>query len=384
MDFDGTSTPQELMYLEAQLGPAEDFIMRGSARETLRKWAIAKGTDPLTAYGMTNVQLTNLYHEKGPSKRWQSPPVTPQRDTLSRHEKAELIERVVEAIGQGVTSYEALRNIIREEIPTSDVLRQLAQEVYDKLPPRQIEIVTPFSSVVIDGPTHYCTEKVLKIVSLGHPLMMVGPAGCGKTAIGETAARALNLPFYITSTVFETHELLGFVDGYGNYKTTPFRNAFENGGIWIADEIDAWDAAALLAANSALANGYISFPDRHEPVRRHQNFRMVATANTFGHGSDKMYVGRNELDAASLDRFAVVVVDYDSSLEQRLCNGNVNWLHRVWHVRKQVTEKKIRHVVSMRAIMMGSQALSVGFEQQEVEDMYLFKGMSKIDREKIS
>ena len=28
----------------------------------------------------------------------------------------------------------------------------------------------------------------------------------------------------------------------------------------VADEIDAWDVAALLAANSALANGFCTFP----------------------------------------------------------------------------------------------------------------------------
>jgi cobaltochelatase CobS len=191
------------------------------------------------------------------------------------------------------------------------------------------------------------------------------------------------LPFYITSTVIDTHELMGFVDGHGVYHRTPFREAYENGGVWVADEIDAWDAAALLTANSALANGIATFPDSHTPVKRHPDFRMIATANTFGHGADRVYIGRNELDAASLDRFAVIAIDYDTTLEQALSNGNPLWLNRVWQVREQVQSRNIRHVVSTRAIINGSIALSVGIPQREVEEMYLFKGMSKSDREKI-
>jgi len=176
---------------------------------------------------------------------------------------------------------------------------------------------------------HYRTPLVLRTVSLGHAVMLVGPAGCGKTTIGEHVAEMLDLMFYITGTVNDTHELMGFVDGHGHYHATPFRAAFEHGGVWVADEIDAWDAPALLAANSALANGYATFPDVQTPVRRHTDFRMVATANTFGTGADRVYVGRNELDAASLDRFAVIDVDYDLDLERMFAGPNDRWLERV-------------------------------------------------------
>jgi hypothetical protein len=125
------------------------------------------------------------------------------------------------------------------------------------------------------------------------------------------------------------------------------------------------------------------FPDSPAPIARHPNFRMVATANTFGHGADRVYVGRNELDAASLDRFATINVGYDLTLERMLCNGNVEWLEYVWRIRKKVTENKIRHVVSTRAIIMGSAALQVGIPRDEVEEIYLWKGLSKKDREKI-
>lgn len=363
--------------LEQKLGPASDFIISHHNIADLRQWAILLGENPVDISVMTRAALANLYHEKGPGGSSDARPSQVQLDA------ADLISRVVQAIGEGVTSMTALRSIIREEIPTVDMLQTLAQQVYDALPPRRLDVTTNAGTVQLSGPMHYRTADVIRVAALGHHIMLVGPAGCGKTTIGEHVARALQFPFYITSTVMDTHELLGFVDGHGNYKLTAFRQAYETGGVWVADEIDAWDAAALLTANSALANGFITFPDSPVAVRRHPNFRMIATANTFGHGADRIYIGRNELDAASLDRFATITVDYDTNLEQMLCGGNPSWLHRVWKVRKAVEDKRIRHVVSTRAIIFGSQALQVGIPQVEVESMYLFKGMNESDREKV-
>lgn len=370
---------------EEFLGPSESFILTSVNRPYIKRWAIAKGLDPIAVHNMTGPQLTNLYHEYGPGSSGEfTPPAPPaQQPTATQLDQAALTIRIVQAIGAGMTGEQALRSIISEEIPTAETLRALAKEVYDGLPPRKLEVSGPQGVNLISGAIHFMTQEVIKVAALGHPIMLVGPAGCGKTTIGEHCARALGLPFFITSTVMDTHELMGFTDGYGKYHSTPFRQAFEFGGVWVADEIDAWDAAALLTANSALANGFATFPDATAPIRRHEHFRMVATANTFGHGADRVYIGRNELDAASLDRFATIEVDYDTELERQFCNGQARWLHRVWEIRKKVQEKNIRHVVSSRAIIMGAAALNAGLTQDRVESMYLWKGMSKTDREKV-
>lgn len=317
-------------------------------------------------HAMTNVGLANFYHVMKPS-------ATVEPSSVQRL-AAEIVAETLKAVGGKQFDEELVRYLARAE----------AQSVFDAMKvPRELIVTSPTGQVHLSGLVHYMTEKVIRVVALGHPVFMSGPAGCGKTTIGEHAAKALNLPFYITSTTNDTHELMGFIDGYGNYHTTPFRTAFEFGGVWVADEIDAWDATALLTANSALANGYATFPDRKEPVMRHANFRMVATANTFGTGADRVYVGRNELDAASLDRFAVISIDYDLTLERAFANGQDKWLDYVWKIRRAVNEKNIRHVVSSRAIGYGSVALYAGFEWDEVKDYYLFKGMSEKDRSKL-
>lgn len=323
---------------------------------------------------MTMVQLTNFYHEAQPD----TSVLQPEASSIQRLAAEIVVETIKHVQHHGATDEQTVRFLARQE-----ALELFNLKLKELHVPRELIVTSPTSQVHLTGLVHYMTESVIQVLSLAHPVLMVGPAGCGKTTIAEHAARALNLPFYITSTTNDTHELMGFIDGYGNYHNTPFRTAFEHGGVWVADEIDAWDASALLAVNSALANGYAMFPDSKDPVRRHANFRVAATANTFGTGADRVYVGRNELDAASLDRFAVLEVDYDLTLERAFANGQDTWLDYVWRIRRMVNEKNIRHVVSSRAIGNGAAALNAGLNYNNVKEWYLFKGMSAKDRSKL-
>lgn len=234
----------------------------------------------------------------------------------------------------------------------------------------------------VDGLMHSCVPDVLLVLANGGHAMLVGPAGCGKTTVAEQAAQALELPFYITGAVGGAHELLGFVDGHGNYQSTPFRKAFETGGVMCLDELDAGDAAAILVINSAIANGVMGFPDSEAPIKRHADFKLVCTANTFGKGADRVYVGRSALDAATLDRFAVFDVDYSDEIETYLSGGRTDWLEYVRSIRKGARAANIRHVVSTRAVAMGARMLAAGMAWDRVADLYLWKGLNEADKKR--
>lgn len=368
-------------FLEDMIGNPEILILNKDNVALLRDWANAAGFDAPAVAVMSGATLANLYHEHYGKE-------TIKTDKIDL--ATDIFVKVIQALGVPNWEHATLRKFAFDAAQEytnqkdfADRVKRAALDIYNELPPKRLEIITAHSTVTLTGNHHYKTEQVLKIVGLNHPVNLVGPTGCGKTTLSATVANALNLPFYMTPSIVDGHQLTGFIDGYGKYHSTPFRKAFENGGVWLADEIDAWDASALLTANSALANGYTSFPDRDEPIMRHENFRVIASANTYGNGADRVYVGRTELDAASLDRFAVVTLDYDLTLERIFANGNDKWLNHVWKIRKQVIEKKIRHVVSSRAIIMGSKALANGLSWRDCENIYLFKGMSENDRKKI-
>lgn len=229
------------------------------------------------------------------------------------------------------------------------------------------------------GAVHRETEWLIKLLQKPRNVFLTGPAGSGKTTCAEKVAEALGLSFHPMSVGPETmkSDLLGFIDANGNYHTTQVREAFEKGGLLLIDEIDAGNGASMTILNSLLSNGYCSFPDG--VVKRHPNFRCIAAANTFGRGADRLYVGRNQLDAATLDRFVVRAFDYDEDLERRLA-GNDEWVRRVQQIRARASELKLRVVVSPRSSIIGADMLADGFSREDVEESCIFKYDKEFER----
>jgi cobaltochelatase CobS len=141
------------------------------------------------------------------------------------------------------------------------------------------------------------------------------------------------------------------------------------------DELDAADDNTLLVINSSLSNGRLALPNRlHKPwAKMHPNFVALAAANTFGTGADRMYVARNQLDEASLDRFRIgqILMDYDLEIEAHLCPDH-DLRGRLQGYRTRA--KGIRRIISTRfmrdAWIMKSQA---GWTDHDI-DTALFSG----------
>ena len=229
---------------------------------------------------------------------------------------------------------------------------------------------------------HEQFDSVLKAVAAEVPVMLVGPAGSGKTTICEQVAHALGLRFYFTGAVASEYKLSGFVDAQGRIVSTAFRDAYTNGGLFLFDEVDASMPQAIMAFNAALANGHCDFPGDTEPTKRHPDFRVVAAANTFGRGADRQYVGRNQLDAASLDRFVIISMDYDEKLERALA-GNTDWARKVQRIRREINKQQIRHIVSPRASIQGARLLAAGFSIDEVLESTVWKGLDKDSKARV-
>ena len=230
---------------------------------------------------------------------------------------------------------------------------------------------------------HEQFDSVLKAVAADVAVMLVGPAGSGKTTLCEQVAEALGLRFYFTGAVASEYKLSGFVDAQGRVVSTAFRDAYTNGGLFLFDEVDASMPQAIMAFNAALANGHCDFPGDTEPTKRHPDFRVIAAANTFGRGADRQYVGRNQLDAASLDRFIVVNMDYDNVLERALA-GNRDWTKRVQRIRREIQKQQVRHIVSPRASIQGAKLLAAGFSVDEVLEATVWKGLDADTKSRIT
>lgn len=247
---------------------------------------------------------------------------------------------------------------------------------------RPIEIRSAGGIKKLKGVQHGEFQKLLTAVNCGLPVLMVGPAGTGKTHSAELVAEALNLDFYSISVGSQTSksDLQGYMDATHTYVRTQFRNAYELGGIFLLDEADAGNSNVLILLNAALSNGYMAFPDKMVEV--HKDFRMIATANTFGYGANRQYVGRNQLDAATLDRFTVLTWDIDPRVEEAMSAGNTKWLAAVRAVRNKVLkELDIRVVISPRATQRGATLLAAGMPFDQVLPMALTGNLPNSERE---
>lgn len=228
----------------------------------------------------------------------------------------------------------------------------------------------------VSGLFHQDFEKVLKLVECDIPTMLVGPAGSGKNVCIKQVAEALGMEMYYTNNVSNEFKVTGFVDASGIYHETEFYKAFKNGGVFFLDEIDSSDPSALIILNSAIANGYVTFP--HEKVERHPDFRCVAAANTWGNGRDYQYVGRNALDGASLDRFVIIRFDYDKNLEKALFPDD-KILEFVWAARESAFRNSIRHIFSSRTIKYSYEMKNAGFDITTIIKSVIVKGMNADD-----
>lgn len=228
---------------------------------------------------------------------------------------------------------------------------------------------------------HKDFEKVLKLVSTKKPVLLKGPAGSGKNVIIEQVAKALGLQFYYCNDVTDEYKIMGFVDANGRYVQTQFFKAFTNGGIIFIDEIDNSNPSALLAINASIGTGYnhyMAFPDGNF-YQAHNDFHLIAAANTFGTGADMIYSGRQALDGATLNRFLPVVIDYDKDLERNIINHE-EILDLYWQIRDIIQNNTIRHVISTRNIKNASDLLDMNcFDLGDIFDWTIIQGLDKND-----
>ena len=179
----------------------------------------------------------------------------------------------------------------------------------------------------IDRP-HALLRKLFVLTAKARQnVLLVGPAGTGKTYLASQLAQLLRLPFSSISCTMGMSEsqLTGWLLPVGeagrfDYVPAPFATSFQSPSVFLLDEVDAADPNVLMLLNSATSNGFITIPQKLSAptLKRHDDMILIAGANTNGSGADDLYSARAALDAATIDRFYPLAVDYDQSYEKSL------------------------------------------------------------------
>lgn len=339
-----------------------------------------------------------------PPKTEEPEPTEEEEETPVPAQTTEIAAKMVEEINRlrgRITDLETAHSSVAKELRTEleakedriDKLEQMAAEASRQV---RVLVIKQYDGKTIklkDKVLPKVFPKVLDLVRCRRNVLLVGPAGCGKSYLAKLAAESLGLRFGKVggSGGLQEHHLLGwsrpnFKTGKDTFITTDFLRCFEQGGLCLVDEIDAADQNVLLALNPALdQSGDLPIPNRGDAAKKHKNFICVATANTFGRGADRVYAGRNPLDEATIDRFRIGVVecDYDEAVDRALCpNDEI----RQWcqSIRERINLCKMRRVMSSRfiedAFVMHREA---GWTLETVKETF-FEGWSRDEISKVT
>jgi cobaltochelatase CobS len=247
---------------------------------------------------------------------------------------------------------------------------------------------------------HYLLPLLIAAMKAGVNAALVGPAGSGKTTAAAMAAEALGKGFEAVSfgPTTSKSDLFGMRDANGKYHDTGLVRSARDGKVFLGDELDAGHPGIITGINMVLANEHFSTVDGM--LTKHAAFCAIFGMNTFGRGRDRKYVGRNQLDAASLDRLFVIEWNYDEGLEAWLAGvtdypspsfdvteggtmGKADWFRRVIAVRRAVEALGLEIIVSPRATENGNKLFAAGVGRTHVEAGIFWRGMDSATRTKI-
>lgn len=145
--------------------------------------------------------------------------------------------------------------------------------------------------------------------------IICGKPGTGKTTTADALSATLGLPIYTVSCSKNTEEdtfegMTKVSEGSFLFKSTPFLDAYENGGIVVLEEFNLTDPAVMQGAiGQAVEYPFILMKDGYQEVRRHPLCVIIATMNTGTQGA-------REPNEAFSSRFPITLTMNDPSQEE--------------------------------------------------------------------
>jgi cobaltochelatase CobS len=261
---------------------------------------------------------------------------------------------------------------------TAEQAKQLVREAMIEDFPVVVRLVPESGPTKTIKNVHKAFSRLLYYVGRKKHVYLYGPHGTGKSTGAQQVAEALGISYGYISLTPQTPEsrILGYMSATGSYVRTPFRDCYENGGVYCVDELDNSSPALVTTWNGALENGHMAFPDTLVP--RHKDFVMVGTGNTSGQGANPSYPERRPFDKAFRDRFVYIHWDYDTKLEKAIALSlwpeAEPWVDWIRDVRKWAKENYPKLVPSPRVTFRLAEFLGDGQDVDDTLDAVLWQG----------
>jgi hypothetical protein len=287
-----------------------------------------------------------------------------------------------------------ISEVIRNEVATAvaatpssvdeDRVSDMIAEAINKVSvPVTVQYTRPSGTTVTIQGAHRSFATVLNRVQAGLTPWLHGEAGTGKTTLAIQMAEALGVPFYGISVTAQmtAAQFFGYTDARGETVRTPFRECFENGGVFLFDEASSAQPNLSAGVNMALANGVVQFPDGM--VERHSDCYFMAAANDVGLGPTPKYPKGLKQDASFLDRFTFCELVLDEAVVAAgvasRCDDSATadrWLD-VWRrCRTNVQTYGLNVTITPRSAFDGAVLLSIGESLTDAARDCILKGLA--------
>jgi MoxR-like ATPase len=190
-------------------------------------------------------------------------------------------------------------------------------------------------------------RKALKVFNV----YLWGDKGNGKSHFAKTLAKETGREIFVQNFAITPLDFQGFKDIQGRYTYSLLELAFlggkeRKGAVLVLEEMDGYNANALIFLNSVLEQGYITTADG-EVIHRHPNTTIIACGNTDLLTPSLAYTERNVIDIATADRFLRIKMKNFDYINKQVAgeyyeqiNEKIESLHKTKSVRNFVNIRK--------------------------------------------
>ncbi|WP_442908742.1 gas vesicle protein GvpN [Halodesulfurarchaeum sp.] len=231
-------------------------------------------------------------------------------------------------------------------------------------------------------------RRLHRWIEANHPIHLIGPTGCGKTALAIEVARELDRPVVWINGDAElnTNDLVGEYAQEERYSErdkyihnvikskdiirdrwvdNPLTLAVKEGGTLVYNEFSRTKPVANNVLLSVFEEGVLELPGKRGEsrfVEVHPEFRAILTSNSVE------YAGVHEPQDALLDRLVGVYMDfYDFETEMKIVSK---------HVDEDLSQSEIESIVDIFRELRGILEINVGTRAE----IMAAEGLAEVDR----